>query len=111
MKRIISATLVLLFAFSSNVSAHTGLTSSSPANGEDITEDVFEIVLEFNTKIESTSIVKVFDENNKERRGIRTQKRYDLHRISQTAIKGLAPNDSDWARTSDLYPVNFVSLK
>ena len=66
MKRIISATLILLFAFSSAVSAHTGLTSSSPADGEEITEDVHEIVLEFNTKIETTSTVKVFNENKEE---------------------------------------------
>ena len=66
MKRIISATLVLLFAFSSAVSAHTGLTSSSPADGEEVTEDVHEIVMEFNTKIETTSTVKVFNENKEE---------------------------------------------
>jgi methionine-rich copper-binding protein CopC len=66
MKRIISATLILLFAFTTTVSAHTGLTSSSPAEGEDITEDVYEIVLEFNSKIESTSTVKVFDESKEE---------------------------------------------
>ena len=55
-----------MFAFSSAVSAHTGLTSSSPADGEDVTEDVHEIVLEFNTKIETTSTVKVFNENKEE---------------------------------------------
>jgi copper resistance protein C len=66
MKRIISATLILLFAFSPIVSAHTGLTSSSPAEEEDITEDVYEIVLEFNSKIESTSTVKVYDESKEE---------------------------------------------
>lgn len=63
MKRIISATLILLFAFSSSAYAHTGLTSSSPADGDDINEDVYEI---FNTKIELTSTVKVFNENNEE---------------------------------------------
>lgn len=66
MKRIISATLVLLFAFSSSAYAHTGLTGSSPADGETITEDLFEIELEFNTKVESTSTVKVFTEHNEE---------------------------------------------
>ncbi|MCM3638194.1 copper resistance protein CopC [Sporosarcina luteola] len=66
MKRIISATLILLFAFSSSAYAHTGLTSSSPAEGDEIAENVYEIVLEFNTKIESTSTVKVFNENNEE---------------------------------------------
>lgn len=66
MKRVISATLILLFAFTSAVSAHTGLTSSSPADGEIVAEDVHEIVLEFNSKIESTSTVKVFNENEEE---------------------------------------------
>jgi copper resistance protein C len=66
MKRIICSTLILLFAFTTTVSAHTGLTSSSPAGEEDITEDVYEIVLEFNSKIESTSTVKVFDESKEE---------------------------------------------
>ena len=55
-----------MFAFSSAVSAHTGLTSSSPADGEEVAEDVHEIVLEFNTKIETTSTVKVFNENKEE---------------------------------------------
>ncbi|MFC5591623.1 copper resistance protein CopC [Sporosarcina soli] len=66
MKRIISATLLLFFAFSSTVSAHTGLTNSSPAEGEEVVEDVYEIVLEFNTKIEKTSTVKVFNQNKEE---------------------------------------------
>ncbi|WP_338657060.1 copper resistance protein CopC (plasmid) [Sporosarcina psychrophila] len=66
MKRIISATLILLFAFSSAVSAHTGLTSSSPAEGEEVVEDVHEVVLEFNTKIETMSTIKVFNEDEEE---------------------------------------------
>ncbi|WP_203247674.1 copper resistance CopC family protein [Sporosarcina beigongshangi] len=66
MKRIISATLILLFAYTSTVSAHTGLTSSSPANGEEVAEEVYEIVMEFNSKIESTSTVKVFNEIKEE---------------------------------------------
>jgi methionine-rich copper-binding protein CopC len=66
MKRIITATLILFLAFSSSAYAHTGLTSSTPADGEEITEDVFEIILEFNTKIEDTSTVKVSNENNEE---------------------------------------------
>ena len=66
MKRVISATLILLFAFTTTVSAHTGLTSSSPGDGEVVAEDIHEVVLEFNSKIESTSIVKVFNENEEE---------------------------------------------
>lgn len=66
MKRIISATLFLMFAFSASVYAHTGLTSSSPADGDYLTEEINEIVLEFNTKIESTSTLKVFNEESEE---------------------------------------------
>lgn len=66
MKRIISATLILMFAFSASVYAHTGLTSSTPSDGDDIADDVYEIVLEFNTKLESTSTLKIFSENNEE---------------------------------------------
>ena len=66
MKKILSATLIFLLAFSSVGYAHTGLTSSSPAEGEEVTEDVEQIVMEFNTKIETTSTVKVFNENEEE---------------------------------------------
>ena len=66
MKRILGATLIFLLAFSSVGFAHTGLTSSSPADGEEVTEDVEQIVMEFNTKIETTSTVKVFNENEVE---------------------------------------------
>lgn len=61
-----SATLILLFAFITTVSAHTGLTSSSPADGEVVVADIYKVDLEFNSKIESTSTVKVFNENEKE---------------------------------------------
>ena len=66
MKRIPSATLIFMLAFSSVGYAHTGLTNSSPADGEDITEDVHEIELEFNTKIETTSTMKVFNDSKEE---------------------------------------------
>lgn len=66
MKRILSATLIFLLAFSSVGYAHTGLTNSSPTDGEEVTEDVEQLVLEFNTKIETTSTVKVFNESEEE---------------------------------------------
>lgn len=66
MKRVISVTLFLLFTFTTTVSAHTGLTSSSPAEGEVVAEDIHEVVLGFNSKIESTSTVKIFNENEEE---------------------------------------------
>ncbi|MFC5591480.1 copper resistance protein CopC [Sporosarcina soli] len=65
-KNIVLLTILLLIISANSVSAHTGLTSSSPADGEGIAEDVHEIELEFNTKIETTSTVKVFNENNEE---------------------------------------------
>ncbi|MFS0577275.1 copper resistance CopC family protein [Sporosarcina sp. 179-K 3D1 HS] len=65
-KNIIMMTILLLIISANAVSAHTSLTSSAPANGEIIAEDVHEIVLEFDTKIEKTSTVKVFNENNEE---------------------------------------------
>ncbi|MCM3639325.1 copper resistance protein CopC [Sporosarcina luteola] len=66
MKRIIIAALILMFAFSASASAHTGLTSSTPSDGDIIADDIYEITLEFNTNIESTSTVKIFSENNEE---------------------------------------------
>ena len=66
MKKVIYATLVLLFTFSSTGFAHTALTSTSPADGEEVTEDIYEIVLEFNTKVETISTVKVFNQNKEE---------------------------------------------
>ncbi|PIC85661.1 copper resistance protein CopC [Sporosarcina sp. P20a] len=67
MKKNIVMMSILLFIISANtVSAHTGLTSATPADGEVIFEEVHEIVLDFNTKIEATSTVKVFNEANEE---------------------------------------------
>ncbi|QUW20943.1 copper resistance protein CopC [Sporosarcina sp. Marseille-Q4063] len=66
MKRSIIITLLLLIMSSNAVYAHTSLTNSSPIDGEEINEEVHEIELEFNTKIETTSTVKVFDENEEE---------------------------------------------
>lgn len=64
MKRIIFSTLFLFFTISSSVYAHTGLTDSSPSEGEVITEDIYEVILEFNTEIESTSMMKVINDEN-----------------------------------------------
>lgn len=66
MNKIISLALLLFFVFSTSVYAHTGLTSSSPTDGDQITEEINEIVLEFNTIIESTSTVHVLNEKNEE---------------------------------------------
>lgn len=66
MWKIIGAMLILLVSFTTTVSAHTGITNSTPADGEVVTAEVHEIVLEFNTNIESTSTVKVLNENGEE---------------------------------------------
>lgn len=67
MRKYIVMMTILLFIISANtVSAHTGLTSATPADGEVILEEVHEIILDFNTKIEATSTVKVFNEANEE---------------------------------------------
>lgn len=47
--------LGLLFLFSSSVSAHTGLESSSPADGDTIKEPIQDLSLTFETPIEQES--------------------------------------------------------
>lgn len=55
--------LLLLFTFTTTVAAHTGLENSSPKDGEVATEQVQEISLDFETKIEkgSTFVVNAID--------------------------------------------------
>lgn len=66
MKKVIYATLLLLLLCSPTVSAHTSLTNLSPADGEVVKEEIHEVVLEYNIKIESTSTVKVINEKSEE---------------------------------------------
>src|SRR5690625_3369201 len=66
MKRSIIITLLILIMSSNTVYAHTSMTLSSPKDGEVVNEEVYEIVLEFNTRIETTSTIKVFDETETE---------------------------------------------
>ncbi|PIC63027.1 copper resistance protein CopC [Sporosarcina sp. P13] len=66
MKRIISMTFLIIVLLSNTVYAHTNLTTSSPMDGEEVNGEVYEIVLEFNTRIETTSTIKVFDETEEE---------------------------------------------
>jgi methionine-rich copper-binding protein CopC len=65
-KKSLSILFVLLLAFSSSVSAHTGLKSSSPADGETVTESVQEIHLEFETAIEKGSTLSLLDKSGAE---------------------------------------------
>jgi methionine-rich copper-binding protein CopC len=62
-KKLMSIVFVLLLASSSSVSAHTGLKSSSPADGETVTGSMQEIHLEFETAIEKGSTLSLLDES------------------------------------------------
>lgn len=66
MKKILVFMLLLFIIPSNTALAHTGMTNSSPADGEEVVGEVHEVALEFNTSIESTSTVKVSDENGEE---------------------------------------------
>ncbi|WP_313236212.1 copper resistance CopC family protein [Sporosarcina ureae] len=65
-KNIVMMTILLFIISANTVSAHTGLTSATPADGEVVSEEIHEITLDFNTKIEATSTVKVVNEANEE---------------------------------------------
>ncbi|PID21118.1 copper resistance protein CopC [Sporosarcina sp. P3] len=65
-KNIVMMTILLFIISANTVSAHTGLTSATPADGEVVFGEIHEITLDFNTKIEATSTVKVFNEANEE---------------------------------------------
>ncbi|MET1032492.1 copper resistance CopC family protein [Domibacillus tundrae] len=66
MKKSVYIFFFLLLTFSSSVSAHTGMKSASPADGETITGDIQEIKVEFNTAIESGSSMSLLNENGNE---------------------------------------------
>lgn len=66
MKKSLFLFFALFLAFSSSVSAHTGLKSSSPADGETVTESMQEIHLEFETAIENGSTLSLIDESGTE---------------------------------------------
>lgn len=55
MKKSLLLTLFILLLSSAAVSAHTALEASSPADGEVMTEEPQEIILEFNTGLEEAS--------------------------------------------------------
>ena len=47
-------TILLVFSLNGHAFAHTGLESSSPQNEETISEEIQQIILTFETKIEQT---------------------------------------------------------
>lgn len=55
MKKSLLLTLFILLLSSAAVSAHTALETSSPADGEIVTEEPREIILDFNTDLEEAS--------------------------------------------------------
>lgn len=68
MRKMLVAVLtgILVFAFSPAGSAHTGLLDSTPGDGDTVEGGVYELVLEFNTKIEATSTANVLDTDEEE---------------------------------------------
>lgn len=51
--------ILLVFSLNGHAFAHTGLESSSPQNGETISEEIQQILLTFETKIEQTSTIRL----------------------------------------------------
>lgn len=66
MKKILVLTIACILLFSNNVLAHTGLESSTPAQGTTVTEKLNEITLSFLTKIEKTSTFTLTNSSNEE---------------------------------------------
>ncbi|MCM3670276.1 copper resistance protein CopC [Mesobacillus maritimus] len=55
MKRLFLFTFIFFLAFANNALAHTGLESSSPQNGDISTQELEQVTLTFETKIEQGS--------------------------------------------------------
>jgi len=66
MKKILWMTIACVLLFSNNVLAHTGLESSTPAQGTTVTEKISEITLSFLTKIEKTSSFTLTNSSDEE---------------------------------------------
>jgi copper resistance protein C len=62
-KKIVLITFAFMFVFTNNALAHTGLGTSSPENGGVVTEELREISLTFEGKIEQGSRLEVSDSN------------------------------------------------
>ncbi|WP_428911880.1 copper resistance CopC family protein [Niallia sp. Krafla_26] len=63
MKKIILITLLVLFSFAPATFAHSHLESSTPENGEVVTEELREITLTFDGKVEIGSTFELLDPN------------------------------------------------
>lgn len=63
MKKIFIVTFIFFLAFVNNALAHTGLESSSPQDGDIINEELQQVTLTFETKIEQGSTFELQDSN------------------------------------------------
>ncbi|WP_411747864.1 copper resistance protein CopC [Psychrobacillus psychrotolerans] len=66
MKKILWMTIACVLLFSNNALAHTGLESSTPAQGSTVTEKLNDITLSFLTKIEETSSFTLTNSSDEE---------------------------------------------
>ena len=62
MKKILAALILFIFAVPFSAMAHTGLSSSNPAEGEQVSEPLEEINLIFETQIETGSTITLESE-------------------------------------------------
>ena len=81
MKKVVLFLLFFLSLTSSAVFAHTALESANPAEGDVVTEELQEMVLEFNTDLEQGSSFTVEDERgpiqmSKETNGYQMRNQY-----------------------------------
>ncbi|MEI4771225.1 copper resistance protein CopC [Psychrobacillus sp. FJAT-51614] len=63
MKKIILVSFIFMFAFANSAWAHTGLESSNPESGQVVTEELNEISLNFEGKIEQSSTFELLNSN------------------------------------------------
>ncbi|MBT2701386.1 copper resistance protein CopC [Bacillus sp. ISL-40] len=64
-KKSLLFTFLIFLTFINNAFAHTGLESSSPQDGEIVKEDLQEITLSFETKVEQSSTFQIINSNGK----------------------------------------------
>lgn len=85
MKKLVLMLCLFTFMIPNLASAHTGLKSSNPSEGEVIKEELKEITLQFETEIENLSTMKVIKEDG-------TEIELDSVTIEEKAMSGLLPN-------------------
>ncbi len=75
---------LLTFMVPTLTSAHTGLKSSSPADGDIVKEELKEITLQFETKVENLSTMKVVKDDGEEIE-------LDSVKIKEKSMSGMLP--------------------